>query len=257
MFAILGILAVAGAVGLIAVADDSSAATFGITPSGDDYGKTGTDLTYVLGYTIDNATATFTAELVDRDGDKVTATVSPSAGTIYDSSNTRSLKITLPSAAGEYALKVTIKDGETEYVRYAAVEAVEPVVLSATVENIGSASRTFMVYFYLEDDNGDWNKIDGSGKTVTVAPKATQTVTYEYVVKDIEPGTFCIIAEDGNVGGEIQGLGTEHAHSFYTKANDYRIIEYTCVAIIVILLFVTLWIYRKPVKNLGKPKARR
>jgi hypothetical protein len=34
-------------------------------------------------------------------------------------------------------------------------------------------------------------------------------------------------------------------------------IEYLCIGVIVILLIVAIWVYRKPIRNFGKPKGRR
>ena len=43
----------------------------------------------------------------------------------------------------------------------------------------------------------------------------------------------------------------------YTSSNDYRLVEYLCIGVLVVLLIIAIWIYRKPIKNRGKPKARR
>ena len=152
---------------------------------------------------------------------------------------------------------MTVTEGETEYVRTAYVRAVDPIKLSVTVENTSAVSRSFVAYFYVKDGDG-WMKLDDSKQTVDVEANGSQTLSYDYVVKDVSNTTFCLKAEDtATIGGEIKGLGEEYAHTYYTSANDYKMIEYLCIGVLVVLLIVAFWIYRKPVRNFGKPKGRR
>lgn len=255
MFAIIGILAIAGAVAFV-VADDSSAASFDLQPSGDDYGKTGSSITYDLEYSVDNSSAKYKAILVDGNNNDVNATISSSTGSLYDKGS-REFNITLPKNAGDYRLKVTITDGDKEYVRYAYVRAVEAVTLSATVENTGDASRSFAVYFYLKDGS-NWNRLDDSKQDITIGAGESRTITYDYVVRDLSSQTFCIMADDSStVGAAIQGLGPEHAHAFYTSEKSYTLFEVIAVVVLIILAIIAIWVYRKPVRNFGKPKGRR
>ena len=259
MFGILGIMAVLLAAGFVAADDSSAAASFNLAPSGDDYAKVSGSLTYKLTYAIDE-NMTYKIELVDSDG-KSAGSVSVSSGTLYASSTSKTFTVTMPSTAGEYTLELTVTqtvtDGDDiEYKRYAYVKAVDPITLSVTVENNGDAKRSFMAYFYIQDGE-EWTKIEGSGQTVTVEAESSETVTYDYIVRDVENTTFCLQADDAAIGGEIKGLGPEYAHTFYTEGNDYKVIEYICIAVLVVLVILAIWIYRKPVKNRGKPKARR
>ncbi len=260
MFGILGIMAVLLAAGFVAVADDSSAATtFDLSADGDDYVKVSGDLKYTLTYDIDS-NLSFTATLTDSDGDTA-GSVSPSSGTLYASSTSRAFTVTAPSTAGDYTLKVTVTETvdeeEVTYERTAFLRAVDPITLSVTVENEGDAARSFIAYFYIQDGD-EWTKLDDSKQTVKVEANASQTVTYDYIVRDVETTTFCLQADDDAViGGAISGLGTDNAHTYYTEENDYRVIEYICIAVLIVLLVIAIWIYRKPVKNRGKPKARR
>ena len=256
MFAILGILAIACAAGIVLLSDDSSASSFSVHANENDYAKTSSTLTYKIDYDLDSAQATYKAVLEDDDGNSK-GSVSSSTGTLYSTSHSRTLTLTLPSDAGDYYLKVTITEGETEYVRTAYVRAVDPIKLSVTVNNTSAVARSFVAYFWVETDEG-WEKIDGSKQTVDVSANGSKTVTYDYIVRDVSSTTFCLKAEDtATIGGDIQGLGEEHAHTYYTSANDYKMIEYLCIAVLVVLLVVALWVYRKPVRNFGKPKGRR
>lgn len=247
------------AAGFVAVADDSSAAsTFDLQPDENDYVKVSGTLKYTLTYDIDS-NLTYKATLVNSDGDSA-GSVSPSSGTLYSSSTSRTFTVTAPSTAGDYTLKVTVTETvdeeEVTYERTAFVRAVDPITLSVTVENRGDAARSFMAYFYIQDGD-EWTKLEDSGKEVSVDAKGSQTVTYDYIVRDVETTTFCLQADDSSIGGEISGLGPDYAHTYYTEANDYKVIEYICIAVLIVLLIVAIWVYRKPVKNRGKPKARR
>ncbi len=260
MFGILGMMAVLLAVGFVAAADDSSAEpTFDLTAEGDDYVKVSGTLEYVLTYSVD-ATMEYEATLVDSDGTSA-GSVSVSSGKLYTSGSTKTFTVTAPSTAGDYTLKLTftqtVDEQEVTYERSAYVKVVDPITLSVTVENEGDAARSFIAYFYIQDGE-DWTKLDDSKQTVEVKANDSTTVTYDYVVRDVEATTFCLQADDAAViGGAISGLGTENAHTYYTEANDYTVLEYLCVGVLVVLLVIAIWIYRKPIKNRGKPKARR
>lgn len=251
---IIGVLAIAGAVGVVALADDSSASTFDLVPDEDDYAKVSGSLSYKLKYIVD-ADVPYTAKIVDSKGDSV-GSVSPSSGTLYKGGSDRTLSLSMPSTAGDYKLVVEFTENDAKVQRTAFVRAVDPIELSITVENKGDASRTFMVHFYIKDGDS-WNKIEDSGEEITVDAKGTKDVTYDYIVRDVRNTTFCLVAETGSLGEEISGLGFENAHSFYTSPNDYTLIEWICVIVLLILIVIAIWIYRKPIRNRGKPKGRR
>lgn len=250
---ILGVFAIACAAG-IAFADDSSASVIDIVPEDEDFAKVGSQITYVMNYSVEN-TVSYTAKIVDSGGNSV-GSVSSSSGSLSKSGSERDLTLTLPSSAGDYRLVVDFTEGDVKYQRVAYVKAVDPIVLSATVENEGDASRTFMVYFYIKDGD-DWNRIEDSGKEITVSANGSEDVSYEYIIKDVKGLTFCLMAETGSLGEEIKGLGAGNAHTFYTSPNDYTLIEWICGIVLAILAIVAIWVYRKPVKNFGKPKGRR
>lgn len=249
------------AVAVVVPADTSSAddvSYYGLEPKDNDYAKVSSSLTYTLSYHIPSgSSATYKATLEDSDGNSVgSISSSYASGTLTSGNNSKSIYFTLPSTAGEYYLKVVVTEGDKTTERIATTYAVDPITLSVTLENKGDVARNFKAYFYIQDGD-NWNKIDGSSKDVNISANGTQTVTYDYIVKDVSKTTFCLQAEDPTIGGEIVGLGPDNAHTYYTDENDYRLIEYICIAVLIVLAIVAIYIYRKPVKNRGKPKARR
>ena len=54
---------------------------------------------------------------------------------------------------------------------------------------------------------------------------------------------------------QITGLGEEY--TFYIGDNSYTAWIALLVIFVIILILVLVWVYRKPVKNYGKPKSRR
>ena len=67
--------------------------------------------------------------------------------------------------------------------------------------------------------------------------------------------TFALVAADGGNMADIEGLGVEH--TFYIGDTSYTWMVVLLVLVIIIVLLVMVWVYRKPVKNYGKPKSRR
>jgi hypothetical protein len=53
----------------------------------------------------------------------------------------------------------------------------------------------------------------------------------------------------------ISGLGVEH--TFYSNDNDYAWLTALALIILILLLIWAYRVYRKPIKNFGKPKSRR
>jgi hypothetical protein len=45
--------------------------------------------------------------------------------------------------------------------------------------------------------------------------------------------------------------------SFYVGSSDYGLINILMGVLLVVVIIATLYFYRKPVKNYGKPKSRR
>ena len=238
--------------GVVLIADDSDATSFDVS-SEKDWVKVGDRFEFTVSGDEDARAMDYTYALYDSSGKKVPGT-SPSYDKDVSSHDTNSFDA--PKEAGNYRLVVTFmdKDKKTVGERVIPVKVVEPVTLSVTLHNPGDAKRTLNVYFVV---NGE--RMEDSGKDpITIEPKSSKTVTYEYVVRDLAATTtFYVEAADETLGGDVVGLGSEHSHTFYTAQNNYTFIEALVVIILLVVVIAAVWVYRKPVKNLGKPKSRR
>lgn len=201
----------------------------------------------------------YTAELLDSDGDVQKNAVSSAKGSLSekDGKYTRTLTVTAPKEAGSYVLSVDFfkdydrKEQVSELT--APLEVVEAVKLTATLSNSGDVAVTLDVYFVV-----DGEKIEGSEKSVTVKANGTEKVTYDYVAESLDRSTeYYVKSDDATVSGYVNGLGEDYARTFYTSANDYTVHEAVAVVGFLLVLALLAYIYRKPVKNFGKPKARR
>ena len=99
--------------------------------------------------------------------------------------------------------------------------------------------------------------MDDSRQDVVVSANGTKEVSYEYITKNVSDGKFYLEADTTGLGGMIKGLGPDSTHNFYASANDYTWIEILAVVVVIILAILAIYIYRKPIRNYGKPKARR
>lgn len=213
----------------------------------------------------------YDAKLVDSTGATVSSGVSPSSGTL-DNGVSETLTVTAPKTAGDYRLIVTYDveatytDDEGETVEVPEedlaredtfnIKVVVPITLSVTLsigdeeENVADLSG-FGVYFYI---NGE--RQTDSYTTVNLAKDGTATVTYDWVT-DAGNGTYRFSVQPADEGNlvEINGLGEEH--TFYIGDNSYTMWVVLLVIVIILLALIMVWVYRKPVKNYGKPKSRR
>ena len=215
-----------------------------------------------------NMSISYTASLKDSAGETVSNGVSPSSGDLV-SSQAETLTVSAPDEAGNYTLKVefeaevtyTVVDEEGEETEKTEtvtrteeypVRVVEPIVLSVTLTNDSDLSlESYGVYFKI-----DGEIVEDSYQTIDLDGRGTTTVTYDWVT-DAGAGshTYALVAADGGNMAEISGLDVEH--TFYIGDNDYTWMIALLVLVIVIVILVMVWVYRKPVKNYGKPKSRR
>ncbi|MDO5861856.1 MAG: CARDB domain-containing protein [Thermoplasmata archaeon] len=244
--------------------------------TGDSVIATGEDATYDImysnhdydGYTDMTMSISYTAALKDSTGSSVSSGVDPTSGTLTNGA-TATLTVTAPSTAGTYTLEVsyeieityvssgTEEESETVEVdltdsREFTITVVEPIELSVTVTNNSDIDLTgFGVYFYV---NGE--KLEDSYTTFDLAKEGTATVTYDWVTTASNGQyTFSIQAADSGNLIQISGLGDEY--TFYIGDSDYTVWIALLVMVVIILALVMVWVYRKPVKNYGKPKSRR
>ena len=225
--------------------------------------KTGGTLTYEASFYYEKSASStevsFDAYLLNPSGEKETGKVSPSTGKYYYN-ETRNLTVTAPDTAGDYTLVVdyngtVMVDGQTIEVsgsNRAAVKVVNPIVLTADITNNGSVALDSLKVKFVVDGQ----TIEGSEKTVEdIKPGETKSVTYEWVTDSLSPGKHTFMAVSDTTLLNVTGLNNENV--FYIGHNDYQVATILIALLFVVLLFVLIYVYRKPVKNLGRPKGRR
>lgn len=251
------------AAGFCIAADDSDGEYFNVAPEEGFMVKTGDKLTYEASFFHESSTSginvRFDAYLLDPSGEKVTGKVSPSTGTFYYN-ETKRLTVTAPDSAGDYTLVVEYNgtvtvEGEKVDVsgsNRALVKVMNPVVLKAEITNNGSVMLDSLTVEFVVDGQ----VIEGSKKTVEdIKPGETKSVTFDWVTDSLSPGkhTFMAVSETELIN--VSGLNSENV--FYIGHNDYKTATIIMALLLVVLVFVLIYVYRKPVKNLGKPKGRR
>lgn len=200
---------------------------------------------------------TYEAKLVDSKGKTESGAVSPSSGSLANNEKVK-LKVTAPKTAGSYKLVVvftqTLDDvKKTPITKEAIIKVVEPTKLSLTLKNDSKTDlKDFIVDFYV-----DGKIVNDEPVKATVLAGKESTVSCEYA-SDLHTGAhkFKVSASDkALVTGKISGLDAEH--TFYVGQSDYKLVTTLMGVFCVIIGILAIYIYRKPVKNYGKPKARR
>ena len=205
----------------------------------------------------DSYTIKYDAKLVDSKGNTVSSAVSPSTDDLENNVHA-SVKVTAPKTAGTYTLVVDFKvkvDSESRdpITEKMVIKVVDPVKLTVTLKgdmNSNIDPSGVGVYFYV-----DGEKYDDSYTTFTLNNNGTATVTYN-LVEDLKKGshTFWVESVD-ETNVMVDGLGEKH--TFYVGEKSYTMWTALVVVILLIVIIAFVWVYRKPVKNYGKPKARR
>ena len=200
----------------------------------------------------------YSAELRDSSGKVQSNAVSPSSGALTNGED-KTLTVRAPAAAGKYTLAVAFKEkkdgGDTvETERTQIITVVQPVKLTAVLKNNSKVDFTdFAVYFHI-----DGKLIEGSKQLVTAAAGGTATVTFEWVTYTLSNGehTFQVVAGEENIG-DYKDVILGGDGKFFVGHWSYDLINVVFGILMVVLLVVVIYIYRKPVKNYGKPKSRR
>ena len=251
-------------VGFAAVPADGSDAVdpvYNYEFTGDQVIATGTASEYTFTFTesaFTPSSLTYTASL-KHGGDAVTSGVTPSSGSLTNGAAS-TFKVASQSDAGRYTLEIvvteTVKDGDEtlSYERTAeySIRIMEPIKLTISLDNTGAADLyNGKVVFYL-----DGEVIEGSETEVSVNAGASTDVTYNYLPDGLSKGkhTYYIVATDGSV---IDGIGADAKVTFYYEDGDYDWANYLLLVLIVVMLLLLVWVFRKPVRNFGKPKSRR
>lgn len=230
-------------------------------PDGDHTVATGKTIPYMIyASDVSRLDVSYVAKLTDIKGNTV-GSVSPTRGSYISDDGTR-ITVTAPSEQGTYSLTVdfTFTDAEgskTTVTKTAPVRVVAPIKLSAVLHNNSGTYTDLDVWFVV-----DGTKIESSKQTVTLAERSTKTITYDYMPPaDLSRGEHkvSVYAESGilNADNPAENLISAEESKFFVGQADYSLIEAVMVIVLIVMIIITLFIYRKPVKNVGKPKARR
>ncbi len=223
-----------------------------ITTDDGDVIKVSGTASFDISYTTDSdKDLTYSAKVIDKSGNTQSSAVSPSTGSL-NSGEAKTLTVTAPSSAGTYKLVVEyLLDDEKASSEEYSFKAVNPIVLKVNLkaDDITLNLEEFGVYFYI-----DGKKMEDSFKTVSLASDGTGSVSYDWIADpETSKHTFKVVP----VGGSQVITGLNEEHTFYTSDNDYSLLIVLAFVILVILVVFVVRVYRKPVKNYGKPKSRR
>ncbi len=192
----------------------------------------------------------YTVKLVNSSGATQANAVDPSSGSM-DSGDKVTITVTAPKTAGTYTLTVTWTEdlsagGIMTYTDSLSIRVATPITLSATVSNSGEADIDTTVYFFV-----DGNKVEDSATALKVASGSSGTVSYDYYEPGLSSGqhSFYVATSDGSI--VLDGS------TFYYEDGNYDWLNYIMAIIFIVAIIVFVYVYRKPVKNYGKPKARR
>lgn len=174
---------------------------------------------------------------------------------------TKTLTVSSQSA-GTYELRIVFVekvkfdgDEESQTLEHTVTKKIrflDPLKFQIELKNSGSIDLTDAhVVFYL-----DGVLLEDSATDVSVKAGETQTVSYSYLPSNLSKGkhTYYLEATDGSI---IDGIGADHAKAFYYQQGSYDFLNWVGVIMLVAFSLLLAWVLTKPVKNLGKPKARK
>ena len=230
-----------------------------IEHDGDNFIKVGGTSEFQIVYTLDagdeGKDISFTAKVVNRSGETQSNAVSPSSGSL-DNGTAKTLVVTAPETAGNYELVVEFSVGSDDDVKKTeekyAFKVINPIKLTVNLKATDSTLdlQSFGVYFYIDD-----MKMEDSYTTISLAYDGSGSVSYDWVADPAPNSTHTFYVKA--VGGESLIQGLDEVHTFYANDSDYSLVTALAVIILIVLIVVAIWVYRKPVKNFGKPKSRR
>ena len=237
---------------LVLASDDGTDAAITNVAGDRTYVETGKNVIFTLS---GDAAYKYEAMLIDSSGNRVTS-VSTVTGTISPSSPTDKT-VKAPATAGDYRYHVKFFSAEDNSVLVSEVKVpikvVDPIILKATLKNTGAVSVTTNVFFVV-----DGQRMEGSDSAVTIPAGGSKEITYNFVVSDFSGShSFYVGSDDTGMIGPIEGLGPSYAVSFHAQDTNYDWLNYLMVIVVIILILLLIYVYRKPIKNYGKPKGRR
>jgi len=202
---------------------------------------------------------TYTAKLTNSNGTTQSDAVSPSTGSLSPGVK-QTLTVTAPKTAGTYVLTVefvyTIDDGDKITVTNSAkLNVVTAIKLSVDLTNNSTVDVTdLLLDFYV-----DGKKVNSDPVKVSIKVGETKTATYDkYAPDNLSNGSHVMtvkVNDESLLADNIKGLDT--SHTFYMGHSSYSLLNALMVIFLIIIVILVIYIYRKPVKNYGKPKARR
>ena len=195
-------------------------------------------------------TATYTASLRDSRNQSV-GQVDSSYGQLNGS---KTVNVTMPSQPGTYHLWVVFSFADNT-VRYKdwIINVVEPYVFEAVVVNDGQMAMNGVTVSFLVNGN-----LVGS-KIVNVSASSSTSVNYTWVSAPLSNGAHTLEvrldSEDQFVN--LYTGGKSHTVTFYVGQQDYGGTNWIMGIMLVIIMLGLVWVYRKPVRNLGRPRGRK
>lgn len=194
-------------------------------------------------------TATFVASLKDSNQNSV-GSLNLSYGTI-----TGSAKITavMPSTPGTYTLYVTFSfpDNTVRYKDW-IITVVQPYVFNAQVINEGDVAVNGITVSFLVD-----GVIVGS-QVVNVSAQSSTEASYTWVTTGLSAGQHIL---EVRIDSEDQFVtlfsgGKSYITSFQVGQQDYGGTNWLMGILLAIMALALVWVYRKPIRNVGRPKGR-
>lgn len=217
-------------------------------------GKATFDIEYTLSGT-EEGKLTYEAKVVDGDGKTQSNAVTPSSGSL-ESGVSKSLTVTGSRDSGSYRLVVEYFVGEDDDKKSVhkdtmRFKVVDPIVLKLNLkaDNTDVSLDKFEVYFVV-----DGKKMEDSYTFVSFSSDGTGSASYEWIA-DPSDGEHTFYVEAVSGSDMIKGLNEKH--TFYVGETSYTWLTVVIVIILIILIILAIRIYRKPIKNYGKPKSRR
>lgn len=171
-------------------------------------------------------------------------------GSINGSTN---ITVKMPNTPGTYTLYVTFSfpDNTVSYRNWVII-VVQPYVFNAQVSNQGEVGVTGITVSFLVDG------VLAGSKTVNISAQSTKDVSYTWVNTGLASGqhTLEVRIDSGDQFVTLNGGGKSYITTFEVGQKDYGGTNWIMGIILAIMSLALLWVYRKPVKNLGRPKGR-
>ncbi len=172
--------------------------------------------------------------------------VSPTYGS---SSGKFTLNVTAPSSAQDIILVVNVTSGGTTGSGKYTIKVIDPLVISATVTNLGNMTVSDVpLQFYVDDQLLN-------STTFTISGKSNKTVSYDWYNPSLATGSHkvTIKIDPNNEFVKFASGGSEYTTSIYVGDSGAATLNLILAVILGVLLFFAFITYM----NRGKKKRRR